>query len=72
MPAFVLTKLSMQPQRLTNLSQTDIAPLLPLPIIAEPAGSTPVNSDAQLQQRYPPAALEQVLALLHDCDTSYM
>lgn len=61
----------MQHQRLSNLSQTDIAPLLPLPVVAEPAGSTPVNSDAH-QQRYPPAVLEQMLALLRDCDTSYM
>ena len=62
----------MQPQRLTNLSQTDITPLLPLPVVAEPAGSTPLYSDPQVQQRYQPAVLEQVLALLHDCDTSYM
>ena len=62
----------MLPQRLTNLSQTDIAPLLPLPIVAEPAKSNSVSSDAQAQQRYPPAVLEQVLALLQECDTSYM
>lgn len=62
----------MYPQRLTNLSQTDIAPLLPLPVVAEPASSTPVNSDSQIQQNYQPAVLEHVLALLQDCDTSYM
>ena len=62
----------MYPQRLSNLSQTDLAPLLPLPILSEPTSVASVSDDASTQLDRQPAVLQQVLALLQSADTSYL
>ena len=55
-------------QRLSNLSQTDLAPLLPLPIVSEP--QEVANEDAsRLQAWQDPGVLQEVVALLRACDS---
>ncbi|KAL0029310.1 hypothetical protein WJX79_009424 [Trebouxia sp. C0005] len=62
----------MLPQRLSNLSQTDVAPLLPLPVVYEPISASPANDLSSLEISYEPAVAQHVLALLQSCDTSYI
>ena len=55
-------------QRLSNLSQTDLAPLLPLPIVSEP--QEVANEDpSRLQAWQDPGVLQEVVALLRACDS---
>jgi len=63
---------TMLPQRLSNLSQTDIAPLLPLPVVYEPISASPATDLSSLETSHKPAVAQHVLALLQSCDTSYM
>ncbi len=64
---------TMLPQRLSNLSQTDIAPLLPLPVAYEPIyNASPADDLSLLEASHEPAVAQHVLALLQSCDTSYM
>ncbi|DBA96220.1 TPA: hypothetical protein ACH3X3_002417 [Trebouxia sp. C0006] len=63
---------TMLPQRLSNLSQTDIAPLLPLPVVYEPISASPAKDLPSLETSYEPAVAQHVLALLQSCDTSYI
>ncbi|DBB01136.1 TPA: hypothetical protein ACH3X1_001027 [Trebouxia sp. C0004] len=62
----------MLPKRLSNLSQTDIAPLLPLPVVYEPMSVSPADELSSLETSYEPAVAQHVLALLQSCDTSYI
>ena len=56
----------MYPQRLSNLSQTDLGPLLPFPVIAEPQDGS--NEESPSHPNHDPAVLEEVVALLQACD----
>ena len=62
----------MYPHRLSNLSQTDLTPLLPLPTLPEPSTAAVGHDDTPDQLDCQPAVLQQVLALLHSADTSYL
>ena len=55
-------------QRLSNLSQTDLAPLLPLPIVAEPRDASD-EAGPPPQMHYDPGVLQEVVALLRACDS---
>lgn len=63
---------TMLPQRLSNLSQTDIGPLLPLPVLREPTDASSAFDGLTSPPNYQPAVLQYVLALLQSCDTTYM
>ena len=54
-------------QRLSNLSQTDLAPLLPLPIVAEPRDASD-EAGPPPEMRHDPDVLQEVVALLRACD----
>lgn len=56
-------------QRLSNLSQTDLAPLLPLPVMAEPQDNEHEEGSPTMQVQHEPGVLQEVVALLRACDS---
>lgn len=61
----------MYPQRLSNLSQTDLGPLLPSLVIAEPQDG-PKDESLPSHLEHDPAVLEEVVALLQACDKAQL
>lgn len=55
-------------QRLSNLSQTDLAPLLPIPTLTEPHEAEYDDDISHLQMHQHPGVLQEVVALLRACD----